>query len=462
MRFFATIFFSAFSFAIHSQITFQETYGSLSGFEYALSAAPVSTGGYIMAVTADSTPSGTRDLALLKTDANGNELWRVYFGSPGFDIATGVIETNDGGFALCGSWNGFGSDSGVVVKTDASGNAQWTTKIALMPGRTVAQDIVQLTDGSLIVTGFTGNASTPQGFLVKLNSSGNVVWQKTYGGTGKDELMGMAEVNGTGFILAGCTNSYGSGQEDFWLIRTDVNGDTMWTRTFGGIQSEQAYDVCNTQDGGFVVGGFENYPGGDAFLVKVNSSGAQQWLNMYDGGGWDMCYSLVETWDGGFAFAGRRENPDNHMWLVRINSGGTFMWDRTFPRDYLSEGDDIQYTSDGGFLIAGYTLNMTGDPGQAYLVKTESAGYVSVEENLSSASEFTFAQDVPNNTITFMFTDALPGRMIRITDMEGRLVAEIDANDINVSYSVAEFAKGVYVYSMHSSARITRSGKFVR
>lgn len=448
--------------AVNAQVTFQKWYGGTIGSDYAQSAAEVPAGGYAVAVTTDSASGSNMDMLLIRTDANGNEVWRRLFGSSGWDIATGVIATNDGGFALCGLWNGLGADSATLIKTDMNGNLQWQQVFSPSSGRTVAEDLVELSDGSIVVTGFYGPTSLSNGFLVKYSSSGSLIWQKGYGGNGSDELISIAEVNGSGFILGGHSDSGNTSSRDYWLVRTDVNGDTLWTHRYGTGLNEDGYDVVCTQDGGFAIVGYEYVGGGDVKLLKTNSSGAQQWVQFYDGGGWESAYSLTETWDGGFAIAGRKENPSNNnqMWLIRTDSYGVFMWDRTYPSGYMSEGDDIHETSDGGFIIAGSNNNLSGDPGQAYFVKTENAGWLSTDE-IKTASDFTVAQDVTNQTMSFIFSSAVPGRKIRIVDAEGRVVSDEEGNGEQTNISTGMWAKGIYVYTVYQDGVGMKSGKFV-
>ncbi|HTF03214.1 MAG TPA: T9SS type A sorting domain-containing protein, partial [Bacteroidia bacterium] len=424
---------------LSAQITFQHTFGPAGGFDYSLCGIPVSTGGYIMAMNSDDNSTDGQDMVMLRTDLYGVETWRVYFGSPGWEIATDIIETSDGGFAMCGSWNGLGSDSAVVIKTDASGNLQWLTKIIPEPGRAVAHDLVQIQDGSILVTGFT----TSNGFLAKLDATGNLAWQKIYGND-DGVLFAIQEMNGNGFILGGTTAA--NGTADFWLVRTDANGDTLWTKALGTtIDEEEGYDVCTTQDGGFAICGYQYQSGGDAVLIKTNSSGTQQWMETYDGGGWEQCHSLAETWDGGFALAGRKENPSNvnHMWLIRTDASGSFMWDRTYPMNSVSGGDNIENCPDGGFLIAGSASN----PSDAYLVKTESAGWVSVPESTMPDGDFTVFADQTNALLLVRFNEALPGRRIRITDIQGKEVANDAGGEMLSTFSTVELASGMYVVS---------------
>lgn len=458
------LFLLCFTITASAQVTFQKWYGSASAFDYSLSGCPVSSGGYIILMNSDSTPSGSLDMVLLRTDANGNETWRRYFGSATVDIGTGVVETSDGGFAICGSWKGLGTDSATVIKTDASGNLQWQRIFKpVSTGRSVPQDILALSDGSLVVCGLTGPASLPDGFITKFSASGATVWQKVYGGANVDEFIALAEVNGTGFILSGISNSY-SPSTNFWLVRTDVNGDTLWTRSLGTALPEESYDVVCTQDGGFAAVGFENTTGGNVVLIKTDASGAQQWLRTYNGGGWEVGRSLVETSDGGFALTGRKEPSSmyNHMWLIRTDNAGVQLWDRIYPSGQVSEGYEVHLTSDGGFLIVGHTNNISGDAGQAYVVKTESNGLVGLHELQATRSDFIFSQDFTNGAVYFQFTEALPGRTVRIMNMEGKVVAMVDASDLYVQFGLGELATGMYAYSVYTSNAYSGSGRFLK
>lgn len=449
---------------LDAQITFQRTYGGMSSFDYSLSSVPVSTGGYVSAGTSDTGVIGGLDYMLLRTDDFGVEQWRRYYGTADWEIATGIIETNDGGFAICGGWNGLGTDSATLMKTDANGNVQWQQVFLVQPGRALCQDLVELSDGSIIVVGFCGTNAALDGFATKFSSNGTVLWQKTYGGTAGDELLAIAEVSGTGFVLAGKTDSYGNGMSDFWVVRIDPSGDTLWTRTIGTNLDEEGYDVVTTQDGGYAVYGNENFITGDAMLVKLNAAGAPQWTQLFDGGAGrtDLGHSLVETWDGGFALAGRKENPINynHVWLIRTDASGTFMWDRIFPRDLFSNGEDLVQTADLGFLITGYTGNQSGDPGNLYLIKTESSGYVGVNELATTAFDFILSTNSATATLTLRFDEAVSAREIRITNMEGKEILFLREEELLVEISTLGWARGVYVANVVSGTAAA-SRKFV-
>lgn len=447
--------------SLGAQITFQETYGTSLGFEYSLSSVQVSSCGYISMGNSDSGAFGGLDYMLLRTDDYGVEQWRRYYGTTAPEIATGIIETNDGGFAFCGGWHGLGNDSATLIKTDAGGNIQWQRTFLPLPGRAICQDLVQTSDGGYVVAGFCGTNAL-QGFVVRFSTAGNMVWQKTYGGTAHEEFIAIAEVNGNGFVMTGRSDV--TGPSDFWLVRIDPSGDTLWTRTYGTGFDEESYDVVTTQDGGFAICGYENMPGGDAMLVKADGTGALQWTKYFDGGssGWDFSRSLVETWDGGFAIAGRAESSGNynHMWLIRTDATGTFMWQRIYPRDFFSNGEDLYQTSDLGFLITGYTGNASGDPGNLYLVKTESAGYVGITESAAAHADFVLSTDASAQMLTLRFDSAARGREIRITNMEGKEMLYIREDEMTLEISTAGWASGVYVATVIAGQGVS-TRKFV-
>jgi hypothetical protein len=132
------------------------------------------------------------------------------------------------------------------------------------------------------------------------------LWSRTYGGDHHDGCNSLVQTANGGFALAGSTSSFGTGG-DFWLVRTDANGDSLWSRTYGG----QDYDYCNsllqTADGGFALAGVtESFGAGDHdfWMVRTDENGDSLWSRTYEGQDWDECQSLIQTADGGFALAG--------------------------------------------------------------------------------------------------------------------------------------------------------------
>jgi hypothetical protein len=254
-----------------------KTFGG-DGGERAWSVQQTSDGGYIIAGDARSYGAGGSDFWLVKTDSNGNKVWDKTFGGTAGDEAYDVQQTSDNGYILAGRTGSYGAGNGNfwLVKTDSKGNEQWNrTFSGTGPGE--AESVQQTSDGGYILAGRTDSCSD-RGFdfwLVKTDSNGNKTWDKTYGGTGRDTAYSVQQTSDRGYILAGATYSYGAGGSDFsdvWLVKTDSNGNKAWDKTFGGTARDEAYDVQQTSDGGYILAGqISSYGAGswDFWLIKV-------------------------------------------------------------------------------------------------------------------------------------------------------------------------------------------------
>jgi hypothetical protein len=238
-----------------------------------------SDGGYIVAGYTNSFGAGGIDIFLIKTDANGNVSWAKTYGGTGDDIARSVQQTSDGGYILAGETNSFGVGGRDIflIKTDANGNVSWA-KTYGGTGYDTARSVRQTSDGGYIVAGYTNSfgAGGRDIFLIKTDANGNVSWAKTYGGTGNDHAFSIQQTSDGGYIVAGETRSFGAGSWDVFLVKTDANGNIQWAKTYGGTWADWAQSVQQTSDGGYIVAsatfsfGAGNF---DIFLVKTDANG---------------------------------------------------------------------------------------------------------------------------------------------------------------------------------------------
>ncbi|MDD5530703.1 MAG: T9SS type A sorting domain-containing protein [bacterium] len=241
--------------------------------------------------------------------------------------------------------------------------------------------VEQTKDGGFIATGVTWSFGIGGDvYLVKTNSFGDTLWTRTYGGTGKDDAYSVQQTSDSGFIIAGRTYSFGVTLYDVYLIRTNSSGDTLWTRTFGGIGHDYGWSARQTSDGGFIVTGFTNSFGAgnwDVYLIKTDSLGNTMWARTYGGTDNDAGKSVQETQDGGFIVAGQTWSfgaGNSDFYLIRTNSSGDTIWTRTYGGTYYEEGVSVQQTSDSGFVITGYTTSFGAGADDIYLVRTNSSG----------------------------------------------------------------------------------------
>jgi hypothetical protein len=258
--------------------------------------------------------TGYSDFLLVKTDSNGNLEWNQTYGDSSFEFATCLVQTPDGGYALAGckgfSATGFQSLDFWLVKTDMYGNMMWNKTIG-RSARDSANSLIQVSDGGYALAGFSGSPyllGLSDFWLVKTDSSGNVEWDCSFGETdSNEEIYSLVETSDKGFALAGFTDSFGAGGNDFWLVKVDRTGDVEWNRTYGGVSYDDGYSLVETSNGGFALAGSTlSFGEGDAdfWLVKTDADGNVLWNQTYGGENYDIAYSLVQASDGGFALAG--------------------------------------------------------------------------------------------------------------------------------------------------------------
>ncbi len=243
----------------------------------------VSDGGLVVAGYTYSYGAGYCDLLLTKFDGSGNHLWTRTVGGASYDVAISVIEVSGGGLIVAGhaqSW-GAGSYDFLLSKFDAYGNHLWTRTLG---GATydVGYSVIEVSDGGLVVAGYTTSygAGSNDLLLSKFDGSGNHLWTRTVGGTNDDIGFSVVEASDGGVVVAGYTGSYGAGSWDFLLTKLDGSGNHLWTRTVGGTDSDVGYSVVEVSDGGFVVAGYtQSYGTGyyDFLLAKFDGSGNTCW-----------------------------------------------------------------------------------------------------------------------------------------------------------------------------------------
>jgi hypothetical protein len=215
------------------------------------------------------------------------------------------------------------------LRADGFGDTAWTrTYGGADPD--LAISVQQTTDGGYVIAGWTASygAGESDVWLIKTNANGDTVWTKTFGGTDYDEGCSVQQTTDGGYIIVGTTQSFGGGGSDVWLIKTDANGDTVWTRTYGGVDSDGGSSVHQTSDGGYIVAGTTWSYGsgsGDIWLVKADASGDLAWAVTFGGAGRDDGFRVQQTTDGGYVIAGRTESygaGDYDVWLLKTDANG--------------------------------------------------------------------------------------------------------------------------------------------
>jgi len=356
------------------------TYGGTS-WDAAYALVQTADGGYALAGRTNSYGAGLDDFWLVKTDSNGNMQWNKTYGGTNDEYMAGaLVQTTDGGYALAGgTWSfGAGSSDFWLVKTDSNGNMQWN-KTYGGTSEDVAFALVQTCDGGYALAGYTWSfgAGIYDSWLVKTDADGSEQWNNTYGGTSWDAAYALVQTNDDGYALAGGTWSFGAGSSDFWLVKTDAAGNMVWNKTYGGANGDAAWALVQTVDGGYALAGWTGSVGAgldDFWLVKTDSNGNMQWNKTYGGAGNDQAYTLVQTTDGGYTLAGCTASfgvGSSDFWLVETDANGIMQWNQTYGGANSDEASSLVHTMEGGYAIAGRTASFGAGNKDFWLVKTE-------------------------------------------------------------------------------------------
>ncbi len=350
-------------------------------------------------------------LTLLGYSQTPVKVWDKTLGGSSLDDLKSMISTTDGGYILAGysgsnisgdkSENNKGISDYWVIKINSTGQKVWDKTFG---GSNTEQlsSIIPTSDGGYILGGrslsnISGDKSeNSKGdydyWIVKINSSGQKVWDKTYGGSKTDILNSITQTSDGGFALLGHSNSNISGDKsenskgetDYWIVKINSSGQKEWDKTFGGILFDLFPVINSTSDGGYILAGFsesnmsgdktENSRGSfDYWIVKINSLGQKEWDKTFGGSNGEILNSITQSLDGGYVLAGysnsnvsgdKLENSrgGNDYWIVKINSSGQKEWDKTYGGGYSDYLTSITSTTDNTYVLAGYTnSNISGE-----------------------------------------------------------------------------------------------------
>ena len=366
-----------------------------SNSDYAYSIQQTSDGGYIVAGYTCSFGAGSDDFWVLRLDSSGSVDWQKTYSGAGVDYAFSIQQTSDGGYIIAGFTYSFGAGYSDfwVLKLDSSGNITWQ-KTYGGTSYDYAESIQQTSDGGYIVAGrtYSFGAGYVDIWVLKLDSSGNVSWQKTYGGSGYDEAYSIKQTSDGGYVVAGYTDSFGAGSDDIWVLKLDSSGSVIWQKTYGGPSDDEARSIQQTSDGGYIVAGHTHSFGAgsyDFWVLKLDSSGNISWQKTYGGTSYDFAYSIQQTSDGDYIVAGEEASfgeSSTAIWVLKLDSSGNVIWQKTYGGSSGDGARSIQQTSDGGYIVAGITYSFGAGLGDFWVLKLNSQGIsCNIRENTSIA-----------------------------------------------------------------------------
>lgn len=358
-------------------------------------------GNYIITGATSSYGAGHQDLYLIKTNSNGDTIWTNTFGGGGTDFGRSIVEVENGDIMTLGVTYSFGDYvEFYLIKTNSEGDSIWT-KTYGGPNMDSGYSIAQA-DVGFVLLGFSESfgAGNNDIYLIKINNDGDTLWTRTYGGALDDAGSSIQPTFDGGYIITGYTESFGSGLSDVYLVKIDTTGDTLWTRTFGGSDNDIGRYVQQTSDNGYLITGLtESFGVGsyDCYVVKTDSSGNLLWTRTFGGNGFDLGSSICETVEGEYFIVGtiNAYSPDSgDVYIIKIDNNGDSLWAMTIGGSGNEGGNSIQRTSDDNYIITGSTSSMGAGELDVYLIKLISDQ--SNIENVEYKSCFNIGNNYPN------------------------------------------------------------------
>ncbi|MDD5531028.1 MAG: T9SS type A sorting domain-containing protein [bacterium] len=447
-----------------------------------------SDSGFIIAGWTESFGAGRSDVYLIKTNSSGNTLWTKTYGGSNDDFSKSVLQTSDGGYVIVGGTSSYGNADAYLIKTDSSGDTLWTKTY----GGTYWErgNSVQSTSSGIdgyIIVGETSSfgAGIPlysNVYIVRTNLLGDTLWTKIYGGIYNDYGCSIQQTRDKGFIIVGETFPLGTNDGDIYLIRIDSLGDTLWTKTFGGTSFDESHAVQQTMDGGFIVAGttLSFGPGApnycDVYLIRTDSLGDTLWIKNFGGTKGDMGESVLQTPDSGFIIAGATTSfgvgtsTHSNIYLIKTNSSGDTLWTKSFGGDTTEFTSSIQQTFDGGFIIAGWTTSFGEGGDDIYLVRLGKETGIEETSNLKTQNAKLEISQNPfiKSTIIKYQIPAISKVSLAIYDITGSCVKtlineEKEAGSYSINLDAKELKTGVYFVKLTAdTSKTTRKITVIR
>jgi arginine repressor len=369
-----------------AQTVFQKTFGdSLS--EYCFALKQTNDKGFILAGYTNSYGAGRNDIYIIKTDSLSNIVWSKVYGGPNDDEAYAVQQTTDGGYIVGGYTRSFGIQyyDAFLLKTDANGDTLWTKTYGGL-GSDFGNTIAQTNDGGYIMAGYTTKSTiagdTASIYLVKTDAQGNLLWQKLLGaGNQVTDAYSIKQTADKGFVITGYTNGFGEINGDAFLIKTDSLANPIFTKTYGYKGADWGNSIWLTTDGGYVIGGSYSTDSTstdiDAYIIKTDINGDTLWTKTFGGAGSDYGQYIKQTTDGGYVLGGYTNsfgNGNYDTFVLKIDANGDTLFMKTFGGTGDDEANCLVQTNDGAYALAGQSSSFGKGAYDFYFFKTDKAG----------------------------------------------------------------------------------------
>ncbi len=448
------------------------------GVDIGYSVKPTKDKQYIVTGSTSSYGAGNTDMYLVKVDSFGVVIWQKTFGGFTNDVGKSVVQLPDSGYVVAGFTNSFGAGGYDVylVRTDKNGNLIWQKTFGGIDWD-FANDVVLTPDGDIAVVGNTSSFGhgKKDGLFLKFDFSGNLVTQKYIGGAENEELNSIIVTNDLNLAAVGYTESKGEINGDSYFLKFDLNGDTIFTKTFGAAGKDYANDIVQKPNTDFVICGAKTYtsnPKTESLIYSLTASGAFLWENHYYASSTDEAFvSLANSYQPSIPVltANLRSVPvpsfkmDGNIFLTVIL--GYYYKANSFcgPEDEILHS--IEGTLDGGFVCLGSTLSFNSIGEDVFMIKLDStvitySNVVGVKENLKTQKPSILYEDNLNLEVEFLNAE-IP-QTIEIVDLQGKKIKEYKAIETKLKVNIVDLDPSMYIMRFKYSNGTIYNAKIVR
>ncbi len=431
-----------------AQITFQKTYGDSTVNDNGQSILQTDDGGYIIAATRFTSGNYIESLFLIRTDGAGDTLWTKLINEPTINYsASQIIKTFDGGFAITGIKGGGVTSVPYLVKIDSLGNILWNKSYLWFADEHISS-LIQTPDSGFLLAGYLYNGNNLV-YFIRINAIGDTLWTKSY-----EENFYNASVYSVrltldgGFIAAGSVQNTNTQDVDAFLFKTDSSGNVLWARGYGDTDYDYAQMAEATSDGGFIIAGVTYSFGAglaDFFLIKTDSTGVYQWSKTYGGVSDDRSESVIQTDDGGYLFTGESASFSTgnfDVYIIRTISNGDTLWTKTLNGLSNNEGYSLIPTADNGFAITGTYYSQQGN-NDVLFIKADSTGWIGCSESSAMTTVTNPTTQVVNHHFNYLASS--PSVVMHLLDETSGASVEILCEHVGISGD-SENSNSIFIY----------------
>lgn len=345
---------------------------------YANAIQATGDGGAILLVSSYPEYTDNSNVSIIKLNSIGEISWKRTFDGADEDMPQEVIQTFDGTYVALIGTESF-TEEVWIIKLDATGNTLWQKTYS----NGFAKTMKETSNGGYILAGNAYSIGGGDIWVMKLDTDGQIVWQKTYGGDQIETALDIQELDSGGYIVSGYTQSFGEGDNDAWILKLNMDGSLAWQKTYGGSEADYARAIQSTSDGGFIfVGSTKSFGAGltDAWVVKLESTGNIVWQKAIGLSYTDLFREILQTVDGQYLLVGYstvvNTSAYSNGWVLKLDSDGERVWERAYDGGGYEHLEVLSQADDGTIFTAGDSWSPLTGSESAWALKMDSTGEI--------------------------------------------------------------------------------------